>query len=789
MKRLFDLYIGWTLKERRWPLLFPFPIFLLFIFTWRYFDLSFRQTTSHWFFWTSSGIIIILAGFLYWIISPQTLVRRLTGFSLIFAGLIILFIGISKTIPPSLPEDKLVIIITRFTPISTGAEEEADNISHRIEQTLRERQRIGLPLEIKRIPVEIVGTDEQSKQNFAIELCKTKEGNSHLIVWGEIRKDEEELYIEPRITVARQLHNARIEERKLGSLISYEPKNLQFKKRLSNQIADVVMLIYGLAYYKAKEWDKSINILDRVQLNEGYLIKGLCLIEKAQQSENPIQYLQASIKSFENIVGVSPIDISQQTDAITLSAYFNKINATTLLALTTQSEDFLSSLWRSAESYKAMLNVLTRSIFPQDWALTKNNLGIVLRQMGIRVSGSQANKLLEESIDEYKNASQVYKLPQYPYEWAMVHHNLGNALSDLGIRVSGVEGNKLLLESLDAYKSALKIYTRSKFPLDWASTKNCMGTVYRELGTRIEGKEGNKRIHEAIKHFQDALQIFTQKKFPQDWVGTQINLANALGNLGDRLYEEKGNKYLWEAIDTLKACFKVCSASKNPLLFANTNNNLGNVLRILGVRIGGQKGNNLFREAIKSYKLALEVYARVKFPQDWAMTQNNLCTALSDLGSQIVEIEGDSLLVESIFSCSAALQVFTKKDFPQEWARTQHNLGCALFLMGIRLKDSVCIEFLNKTINAYKAALEIRTRDELPQQWAMTQGELGRALMVLGIKVGNNEGINYLNEAIYSFDNALLIYDAKNFPQYHKEILAIKSKAIQFRDSLVSAKQ
>ncbi|MDH4223109.1 MAG: hypothetical protein OEV55_06160, partial [candidate division Zixibacteria bacterium] len=90
MKKLFDLYIAWALKDRRWPLLFPFLLFVLFFLTWYYFELSFRETTGHWFFWSISGITLVVAGILYWRISPFVVSRRWLGWFLTLLGVILL---------------------------------------------------------------------------------------------------------------------------------------------------------------------------------------------------------------------------------------------------------------------------------------------------------------------------------------------------------------------------------------------------------------------------------------------------------------------------------------------------------------------------------------------------------------------------------------------------------------------------------------------------------------------------------------------------------------------------
>ncbi len=63
--------------------------------------------------------------------------------------IIFLFAGFWQLKAPCLPEDKLVVTIVQFTPISPGAEEETDNLSHRVEQKLLEKQYEGVPWKLK----------------------------------------------------------------------------------------------------------------------------------------------------------------------------------------------------------------------------------------------------------------------------------------------------------------------------------------------------------------------------------------------------------------------------------------------------------------------------------------------------------------------------------------------------------------------------------------------------------------------------------------------------------------
>ena len=86
---------------------------------------------------------------------------------------------------------------------------------------------------------------------------------------------------------------------------------------------------------------------------------------------------------------------------------------------------------------------------PLDWAQTQNNLGIALRRLGERESGTAR---LEEAVAAYRAALTEWTRERVPLDWAMTQNNLGIALTRLGERESGTAR---LEEAVEAYRAAL----------------------------------------------------------------------------------------------------------------------------------------------------------------------------------------------------------------------------------------------------------------------------------------------------------------------------------------------
>ncbi|NER27165.1 MAG: tetratricopeptide repeat protein [Symploca sp. SIO1C4] len=385
--------------------------------------------------------------------------------------------------------------------------------------------------------------------------------------------------------------------------------------------------------------------------------------------------------------------------------------------------------------YELVGTVFTREAFPQDWAMTQNNLASAYLY---RIRGDKADNL-ESAIAACQAALQVRTREAFPQNWATTQNNLANAYL---YRIRGDKADNLE-SAIAACQAALQVRTREAFPQNWATTQNNLANAYLY---RIRGDKADN-LESAIAACQAALQVRTREAFPQNWATTQNNLANAY------LYRIRGDKAdnLENAIAACQAALQVRTREAFPQDWAMTQNNLANAYRN---RIRGDKADNL-ENAIAACQAALQVRTREAFPQDWATTQNNLAIAY------LYRIRGDKAdnLENAIAACQAALQVYTREAFPQDWAMTQNNLAIA-YLYRIRGDKA---DNLESAIAAYQDALQVYTREAFPQQWAMTQNNLATAYCdrIRGDKADN------LEKAIAACQAALQVRTREAFPQSH----------------------
>ena len=138
--------------------------------------------------------------------------------------------------------------------------------------------------------------------------------------------------------------------------------------------------------------------------------------------------------------------------------------------------------------------------------------------------------MLAEAVAAYRQALEVYTRETLPQQWAMTQNNLGIALRDQGIRTGGERGTQLLAEAVAAYRQALEVYTRETLPQDWAMTQNNLGIALRDQGIRTAASAAPSCSPKPSPPIARPWR-YTRETLPQ--LGSPDNLGNALAAQGD----------------------------------------------------------------------------------------------------------------------------------------------------------------------------------------------------------------------------------------------------------------
>ncbi len=138
--------------------------------------------------------------------------------------------------------------------------------------------------------------------------------------------------------------------------------------------------------------------------------------------------------------------------------------------------------------YETVSTVFTRDAFPQDWAMTQNNLGLAYWD---RILGEKAQNI-ENAIASYTQALSVRTKDALPQDWAMTQNNLGNAYWD---RILGDKAQNIEM-AIASYTNALEVTTRKAFPQNHAETLFNLGIAYQDV----------QRFTEAYTTFKSAIE-------------------------------------------------------------------------------------------------------------------------------------------------------------------------------------------------------------------------------------------------------------------------------------------
>lgn len=462
MGKLIDMFVEWAKKDGRWPLLALLILPGVVKFSQEYFQLSFRTALTHWSALIGCGALLVISGALYSLVSFQaSRDRRILASALLLAGVAGVGAGFWQFRPAPLPSDRLVVAIARFTAVSAGAREDADNLGHSLEQMLRDRQKVGLSLDVKHLSFEIVGADERARRAAAVATATSRDGAAHVVLWGDVQRDEGQLYVEPRVTVARPLGKELPEERSLGRYTSDGPSHISFKRRLTTEVSDMIAFIYGLALYNAGRWQEAAVVFEQSSSAPNRLYHAMSLIA---------QYIDHFRRTFDQAGRLEYLRAAEVELGAVHQALLdvNDTNLATLSLLELGNSLRMRSQWRDAQEQYEKAEALARR--------TRNTALEAAARRGqarAKIGGGDvegALKDVDHAIEIYKarnEQSRVFDALVLKAEIQEDQGNLGGAIATLDSAFS-------LTRSLDDRGALFYGY------LDRASIQEKMAVKYAE---------------------------------------------------------------------------------------------------------------------------------------------------------------------------------------------------------------------------------------------------------------------------------------------------------------------
>lgn len=749
MDELTKILIEFLRQKRRWPLLLIFVVPAWFAFALQFDGTTFREAFSDWIFLLGFGVLTLSAGVLYVTVVPRRAERWLVGVPLVLVGISALLAGRWEFEPRELPKNKLVVLVAKFTPASPGAEEEADNLSSRIEEMLLEKQRMGAPLEVKRTRKSVDGTDEQERGEAAVSLGTSHALSANVVIWGEVRKDGRQAYIKPRIAAAQPLKLPPANDATQLLLMTEPLPDLQLRESRADDLADLVTLSYAIAYFGVRDCNTALTILPYVKAREAHLFEGLCRFDQAQQSAQAAAGADAALSEFDKILGPDFREPNASTDETIWWAYLDKTMVTVWLAIHGDPRESLPRLHKSERAYSLALQLDPQRNKPAFAALTHSNLAVVLRNESSHVR-EQSNERLKAAKENYEQALWLLSPIKDEEFWAATEYNLGITLQAMSLKLSDSESKNLLQEAFDANQKALRVFTKETFPWLWANVLVSEGDMLKDLAALSDSTEGVVILRQAIQAFQNSLEVFSRPRHPQDWAMTQSNLCAVSTDLAKRLLPKDGVSLLNQAITQCDAALEVRTRNAFPQDWAVTQTNLGVAYENMGL-LGG-RGIGSLQNAVAAYRSALEVQTKATNAADWANTQINLGRAWRLIGNQT---RADESFRKSVQAWRSAEEVFTRRDYPVKWASLEHDVAAALCDWGSLKKGPNGDGLLREAIAVLDGAIDNQLRMQSPAIWSMLQNGLGVTYVALAERSKPPASIKCLRQAVEAYKRGL----------------------------------
>ena len=199
---------------------------------------------------------------------------------------------------------------------------------------------------------------------------------------------------------------------------------------------------------------------------------------------------------------------------------------------TQQREESGKYLEQAVAAYRAALEVYTREQLPQQWALTQNNLGLALKDLGERSSVEESGKYLEQAVAAYRAALEVYTREQLPQHWA-------NDAEQSGVRaqqpwVTQQRGKERKIPGASRSRSPRRSwkFIRASSCRSIGQREKNLGIVLRNLGKRSSGTEGIRHFQESVVAFENALTVLTPEYYPAQNEIVQSNLEKSKNSCG-----------------------------------------------------------------------------------------------------------------------------------------------------------------------------------------------------------------------------------------------------------------
>jgi tetratricopeptide (TPR) repeat protein len=226
--------------------------------------------------------------------------------------------------------------------------------------------------------------------------------------------------------------------------------------------------------------------------------------------------------------------------------------------------DRAENIEQAITGYQLALEVYQRNAFPEEWAMTQNNLALAYEN---RIKGDRV-KNIEQAITGYQLALEVYQRDAFPEKWAAIQGNLASAL----IKKAG------LLDRPDDLDVAIELF-QSALQVAVVGGTYFINDQYRlgnALSQRYEHSQNPTDLEQALQAYKTALDYINPEHYDRQQMWQALPTTQSI--LGGRLVRDgqwqQGLQLLLNSVNLLQHSDDQLAHAKALLLTARAHETL-----------------------------------------------------------------------------------------------------------------------------------------------------------------------------------------------------------------------
>jgi tetratricopeptide (TPR) repeat protein len=406
-------------------------------------------------------------------------------------------------------------------------------------------------------------------------------------------------------------------------------------------------------------------------------------------------------------------------------------------------------LLRKAEKFARIATTLTNVDSSGElWISSQEDLGSVLRSLGVVMGGKEGEALIRESLMILTEALKRTEAQQCSCMLELQIEKI-NSLHDLSQELHNAESNILLQEAIQMSEAAIKSLQGVQRSREFATLHFLLGRSLRQYSENLGGKGSSglfyfrnplrdkqalPMLERSVIAIKAALNATNYDERPSDWRLMKIELGDSLTDLGE-IFQWEGVGYFRDAVENYQAALAGLTKEMNPAIWADVQLALARVFESLAGYSRSDKDEQFFfDQAIGSTERALTVYVRSTDPNNrvWAEIQLRLGEILCNYGLMLsISDNGrdktNEILERAISLFTETFEVFDRLQSPVEWALACSGIGRARSLLGQQIIGEEGNKLIRQGIDDLQKALSVFTKTTHPKQWCACQNRLLKA--------------------------------------------------------------